>query len=94
MRSATYKTDNDVSYSEAMRSATPCGVRQQICTKYSLFIQIAFIFFGTNCFILKNIIVVSRVSLFLLGANPPVFSCSLPIRTLQLNYNISQGLCQ
>ena len=62
--------------------------------KYSLFIQIAFIFLDKLIYPQKNIIVVSRVSLFLSGANPSVFSCSLPIRTLQLNYNISQGLCQ
>ena len=78
----------------------PCGVRlhaecdRKFVQKYSLFIQIAFIFLDKLIYPQKNIIVVSRVSLFLSGANPSVFSCSLPIRTLQLNYNISQGLCQ
>ena len=72
----------------SMRSATS-NLYKNIVFLYRLHL-----FFWINCFVSKNIIVFSRVSLFLSGANPSVFSCSLPIRTLQLNYNIRQGLCQ
>ena len=60
----------------SMRSATAILYRNIV------FLHRLHLFFWTNCFVSKNIIVFSRVSLFLTGANLPVFSCLLPIRTI------------
>ena len=67
----TYKLKS----THSIRSATAI-----LYKKYSLFIQIAFIFW-TNCLSEKNIIVFSKGLFFLSSANLPGFSCSLPIRT-------------
>ena len=70
-----------------MRSATAILYRNIV------FLHRLHLFFWTNCFVSKNIIVFSRVSLFLSGANLPVFSVHFPFALL-VNCNISQVLRQ
>ena len=71
----------------SMRSATAILYRNIV------FLHRLHLFFWTNCFVSKNIIVFSRVSLFLSGANLSVFSVHFPFALL-VNCNISQVLRQ